>query len=243
VSVSEEHESSEHLRKALVAMGGRVMEAGLPHFSLSKDGFSLMAVDEKGHALPYERLLSIVAMLEWEDGCQTLAVPYGAPAFLDAVAEKMGGRLIRLGRDGSEARRQLADKPQLRDGLFMAVRLCHVMAATGQTLAALNNSLPPFALSVMEVGLQSDRGAMMRQLVSTIKESELSELVDGLRVQAPGGWVHVSPLPGRRALRIIGEAASEEIAAELCAEMRDRTKKLDNASKNKGSPLYKSINL
>jgi mannose-1-phosphate guanylyltransferase/phosphomannomutase len=58
-------------------------------------------------------------------------------------------------------------------------------------------------------------------------QMEAAELFDGLRARVGGGWVHVAPLPGRRALRIVGEAADAEAAAELCAEFRRRAKAAD----------------
>ncbi|GHV20574.1 hypothetical protein FACS189425_11200 [Clostridia bacterium] len=78
----------------------------------------------------------------------------------------------------------------------------------------------------MELPLTHDRGAVMRTLADGCADDE-SELYEGLRTKSRGGWVHVTPLPGRRALRITGEGMSEEIAAELCKTFRRRAIEAD----------------
>ncbi len=230
LSVPGEHPSAKLLRAVLSAMGCHVSAVGgLPLFSIDRDGFSLTAVDEQGKTLPVERLQAIMTKLCWTSGQTTVALPYNAPATLDLLSAQYGGTLLRLGRDGDEARRQLSAQPQFRDGIFAATFLCAHMKRTGVPLYSLSETLPPFAVSVAEVGLHGDRGAVMRSLARS-HHVEAAELFDGLRARVEGGWVHIAPLPGRRALRIIGEAASEEMAAELCAEFRSRTRSMDRAA-------------
>jgi mannose-1-phosphate guanylyltransferase/phosphomannomutase len=219
------------LRAALTAAGAEVgVEEAAPCFTLTEDGLALSAVDEQSRRLSHARLLALTALTLWESGRSVLAVPYDAPVFLDAVAAAAGGRLLRLGRDADgAARRRLAETPPLWDALCMAVWLCRVLARGGLTLAALHDRLPPSALSVAEVELQSDRGAAMRGLAGPLL-AKGAELVDGLRAPVRGGFVHVSPLPGRRALRVVGEAATEEAAAELCAEVCRAARRLDGGA-------------
>lgn len=252
VGVRGEDASAALLRAALTAAGAEAgpeadPEVGAadaaPCFALTEDGFALSAVDEWGRKLPCERLLALTALTLWESGRTVLAAPAGAPAFLDAVAAAAGGRLLRPGRDEDGAvRRRLAETPALWDGLRMAVWLCRALARGGLTLAALHDRLPPSAVSEAEVRLRGDRGAAMRALADALRP-EGAELADGLRAPMRGGFVRVSPLPGRRALRVVGEAATEEAAAALCAEVCRTARRLDGgeSSRNDGkkSPVQR----
>ncbi len=230
VTVPGEHVAAVLLRAALNAMGCRASAAGgFPLLHIDRSGFLLSMVDERGRTLASERLQSILAKLRWASGQSVVALPYHAPAALDQLAGQFGGQLLRMGRDGDEARRLLSGQREFCDGVFAAAALCREISRTGLTFAALSDSLPPFSVSVTEVGLQGDRGAIMRSLAQSARV-EAAELFDGLRAKVQGGWVHIAPLPGRRALRIIGEAANEELAAELCAEFRSHTRRLDKSA-------------
>ncbi|MDR3207276.1 MAG: NTP transferase domain-containing protein [Oscillospiraceae bacterium] len=227
LSVPGEHLSAALLRETLTGMGCQLSAGGGPSLRIDRAGFTLTADDEQGRVLPYERLQAILAVLAWEAGAESVALPYNAPATLDLLAVERGRTLLRLGRDGGAARRRLSALPQFRDALFAAAALARAMGRSGLSLAALSDRLPPFAVSVAEVGLRGDRGAVMRQLAAGA-DMEAAELFDGLRARVGSGWVHVAPLPGRRALRIAGEAADAETAEELCAAFRKRAKAMDN---------------
>ena len=189
----------------------------LPAFDVSDDGFKLTAIDEQGRVMSHERLLCALCVFEASRGNNVLAVSYGAPMLLDYLGGSHGMVIKREGRDPG-ARELMAAQPYLRDGVFMAARLAAAMATSGQTLAAMNDAVPPLHISTAEVTASGDRGAVMRALVTAAggAAAEGVELVEGLRARLDDGWVHVTPLPGRRALRITGEGATAEIAAELC---------------------------
>ena len=228
LSVPGTHAAASLLRATLQSMGCQVSAVGgTPILQIDESGFSLTLVDELGRTLPYERLQAILAMLSWEDGLSTVSLPYHAPALLDTLAGQWNGTLLRLGRDGDEARRHLSDAPWFTDGVFAAATLVRALPSARHTFAALSDRLPPFAVSVREIELHGDRGRIMRKLAAS-GQVESAELYDGLRARVKSGWVHVAPLPERRALRIIGEASTTELAAELCADFHQQTKALDS---------------
>ncbi|GHU88397.1 nucleotidyltransferase [Clostridia bacterium] len=197
-------------------------ETRLPLFEVSADGFTVTAADEQDRNISHERLMSILSVFEASTGNNILAAPYAAPMQMDKIAH-----ILRVGRDAG-ARELLAKQPFMRDGIFMTARLTYAMMTSGKTLSEMNDSLPPFYLTSVELPLTHDRGAVMRSLAEGCGDGE-RELYEGLRAKskANGGWVHVAPLPGRRALRITGEGASEEIAAELCKTFRRRAIEAD----------------
>jgi mannose-1-phosphate guanylyltransferase/phosphomannomutase len=191
----------------------------LPHFRVDTEGFKAKAIDEAGRVIPHERLLSILCMFEASKGNNKLAAPYSAPVFLDFSGE--GIEISRPGRD-SDAREMLASQIYMRDGVFLINRLCHAMMTCGQTLAVLNNALPPFGVSSLEFSVEKEQSAIMRVLAAEYG----GELVDGLRTRIDRGWVHITPMPGRRALKVTAEGASEEYAAELCGEIKKKIEQI-----------------
>ena len=50
---------------------------------------------------------------------------------------------------------------------------------------------------------------------------------EGARIPVGDGWVYLSPMSRRSALRIVAEAVNAETAAELCSFYEERLRKLD----------------
>ena len=70
------------LAEALERLGctvRREASPGVPAFRTGRGGFRLLAEDEEGEPLPPEQLLTIVALIEYEDGAGRVAVPDAAP--------------------------------------------------------------------------------------------------------------------------------------------------------------------
>ncbi|MCL2004413.1 MAG: sugar phosphate nucleotidyltransferase [Oscillospiraceae bacterium] len=211
------------LRRALAAAG--CVPGGA---ALYTDGLSLSAVLEDGREAGPERLLAILIRIETGCGANVLALPAGAPAFLDDLAARHGAAVLRPERDGGTARSLAADQPYMRDPTFMAARLAHGCRKLKKTLAELHKELPSFHLAENEVAVGTDRGAVMRELARQFPGAEFSE---GLCARAGGGWVRVSPLPNRRALRVIAEGMSAELAGEICADFARKIEALDGRQK------------
>lgn len=194
----------------------------LPQFRVDAEGFTAQAIDEMGRAIPHERLLAMLCLFEASKGNNRLAVSYSAPVLLDLMGSASKMTILRLGRD-SEARALLSEQVFMRDGVFLISRLCHALITCGQTLAALNDALPPFSMLSLELPVDGDRGAIMRALAGKYE----GELVEGLRARVEQGWVHVTPMAGRRALKVTAEGANEEYAAELCGIIERQIKAAD----------------
>ena len=65
---------------------------GVPAFRTGRGGFRLLAEDEEGEPLPPEQLLTIVALIEYEDGAGRVAVPDAAPAAIDTPSRRLPRR-------------------------------------------------------------------------------------------------------------------------------------------------------
>ena len=216
------------LRRALRCRQAELVppEAGLLSFRLSEDGLHLEATDEEGRSWTWDKLLCALLRAELRGGQGTLCLPYSAPEAAEAVAEQEGGRLLRLDRDGAEAAEVWRQRPYARDGLFLALRLCHWLHSARSPfqgrLADLMDSLPPYETRETELEVKSGSGRLLRAL----RREYGGETVSGLKVRTAKGCATVSPDTLGR-LRILAESTAMEAAGELCAELRDRLRQLD----------------
>ncbi len=220
--------ASAALRRTLALTGCTLSGgAGSPLFGCDEDGLRLTAVDESGQSLSHARILTMLLWLEAQAGVKLIALPYSEPAALDECALSLGISILRVGRDGDAARELYASQRHLRDACFAAARLAYGCRRHGISLSGLSERVPAFHIRSAELRLDGDRGAVMRALAST---QENAELVEGLRAKVGRGWVHVAPMPGRRALRITAEGGSEELASEICDFYLEAAKKIDGQS-------------
>lgn len=226
--------ASDALRRVLTAAGCQVHigpRPDTPAFFTEDDGLSFHAEDENGQLLPHSRLLAMLLWLEAAEGADALALPYSAPAVLDEIAATLGMKLLRLGRDGSEARALYARQRFVRDALFGAARLTYGLRRHRLRLCQLVERVPPIFEKSRVIGVAGDRGAIMRELA---KHHGDAELIEGFRLRAREGWVHVAPMHGRDALRVTAEAVSMEAAEELCDIFSGIAKKIDRQSGESG---------
>jgi len=198
---------------------------GVPAFETGRGGTVLYAEDEDGRSIAPEQLLTILVMLEFEAGTDTVAVPYAAPVALDLLANSFGATLLRLGRDTGAAPHYYR-RPYLRDAVFAACRLVGNMAALRQSLHSINQRAPQFQTAHREVPITGDRAALMQTLAKDT-EPGAAELVEGLRLPVGHGWVHVSPASSRSVLKIHSESTSMEAAEEICLDFARRLEALD----------------
>ena len=226
-AVGEASPEDRALRQALSALGCKLEEAwrpGIPAFHAGRGGFSLTAQDERGTVLDAGQLLALVTLIEMEDGEGRVAVPAGASAAVELVAAGYGGTVLRLDRDGDQARELYAAQPWLRQAPAAAVRICARMAASGQKMEALTSKTPRFSSWRREVPLTSDRGQVMQALA---REHARNPAGEGLRMRTGNGWVYLTPAARRSALRIVAEGPDLELAAELCDFYAGRAAELD----------------
>jgi mannose-1-phosphate guanylyltransferase/phosphomannomutase len=192
--------------------------------ALYTDGLLLSAVLEDGREVGPAHLLAVTVCIEAVCGANILALPAGAPAFLDDLAARQGTAILRLERDGEAARSLSANQPYMRDPVFMAARLAHGCRKLDKTLTELYMRLPSFRFAEREVAVEADRGAVMRELARHYPGAEFAE---GLSARARGGWVRVAPMANRSALRVIAEGMSAELAEEICADFKKKIEALD----------------
>ena len=227
VAVGKDSPVDRAIRAALLAIGCQLEDRwrpGIPAFSGSHGGFRLSAQDEKGALLDSGQLLAVLTLIEMENGGGKVAIPPEGSAAVDLVSAGYGGLVLRLDRDGEPARALYADLPWLWSAASAAVRICARMGVSGQGLDTLVSKTPRFSAWRREVPLRSDRGRVMQALAG---EHTRTPAGDGLRVRTGGGWVYLTPLARRAALRVVAEGPDLEVAAELCDFFANRAAALD----------------
>lgn len=231
VSVPGETPADGALVRVLGLLGCRVSRErrnGIPAFTALHGGFYLAGWDEEGHYLPPERMLTLAALLELEEGELRLALPPTAPAAIDLMALSHGGVVLRMGVDGPEAEERYAALPALRDAAFGVALLCAHLARTGERLSALDHRAPAFAVRRREVPVAGSRGDVMQAFYEAEPEAKPSG--EGLRLNVREGWVYIAPLTRRASLRVIAEGFDAETATELCDFYSEKARKLDGGA-------------
>ena len=227
VAVGRDTPGDRAVREALSALGCRLEDQwrpGIPAFVSDHGGFRLTAQDEKGALLDPGQLLALLTLIEMENGSGRVCVPAGASAAVDLVAAGYSGTVLRLDRDGAQARELYAAQPWLWSAPSAAVRICSRMEVSGQKLEALMSKTPRFSSWKREVPLTADRGRVMQALA---RERACTASGEGLRLRTGGGWVYLVPLTRRSALRVMAEGPDLEVAAELCDFYAGRAEELD----------------
>lgn len=228
VAVTGQTPADRAIRLVLEKLGCQVSDQwkrGIPAFTGRHGGLRLSARDESGALLSPQQLLAMVALVELENGGGRLAVPDDASAALELIAAGFDKKVLRLGRDGEQARQLYRTLPWLRDAAFAAARLCARMAVTGERLEQLCAKTPRFSSWKREVPLTRDRGEVMREL--TRQAGRDAAAGEGLRLRSRGGWVYLVPLTRRAAVKVVAEGPDLEMAAELCDFYAAQVSKLD----------------
>ena len=210
--------SDRALKRALELLGC-VSDANAVTFEAGPHGTPLCAAGEDGQRFTPEQMLALTCAIEFERGASEIAVPFGAPAAIDAIAERHNASVFRLGRDGDRAEKLYTQMRSLRDGVFAGALICAQMKKDNVALAELlERKVPRFTVVEREVTLRRGRAETMGALSKAACEAG-AEFSDGIRRESGGGTVLISPLRGRNAIRIRAEAANAEIAEELCAQI------------------------
>ena len=217
---------SRSLQQALARAGAKTVPPaeGLLRLSLSEDGFTCAAVDERGRRHEWDRLLCAVARAEFLCGARAVVLPYGAPALAEQLAAEAAGTVYRLERDGDEARRLFLAAPWCRDGLTAALRLVYLVLVklSSPDLASFMASLPDYHTRESVLRVRSSDGAILHRL----SRQQAAETVCGVRFREGETTTTVRRL-GPGLLQLITEGLRMEAAEEFNSALRERIRAWD----------------
>ena len=229
VVVCGEGSTSNALKTVLKNNGCMIAASGsdIPRFEISDDGMFLFLQNSPKTISDEFAMSGLLLAAEFiASEKKTLAVPYNFPASLDIIASQLGGKLLRVERDGKAAKDIYIQSKYLRDGIYAAVKLCEFLSSSELSLAELIKYLPGYYMFTLETDCKSDKGGIMRSIIGQAGNFNC-ELVDGLRINLDGGYVHISPSAAKQKIKITAESQSEEFAEEICIDYINRAKKAD----------------
>ena len=200
------------------------------------DGESFALVDDLGRIIAGNRLLALVALMvcRAQPGCPKIAMPITTPTAIERLVASAGGTVTRTKSDRrsmmalAAAERQTlaygsgfmqepifpAFQPAF-DALFAIVKVMELLALEGRRLYELNDMLPQWYFRHRSIRCPWERkGEIMRTVVDENHENE-TELVDGIRVKADGGWYLVLPDASDPTVNLYAEGESHEAADRI----------------------------
>lgn len=211
------------LEETLSRLGCR--EGGDLRLHLGTSGARLSVYHpETGYVWP-ERILAVCCRDAFLQGCN-VALPFDAPKAIEQMAADEGRKVLRylncpVGHCDKEARALAATQPWTRDGLMMAVRLMDIMKRRGKTLAELIRELPEFAVSAHVFRCDGNPGKKIRETVPEAAGFG-NAASEGVVFSDRQGRVILRPAGRGQSIRVIAEAASAEIAEELCLRLSEQ---------------------
>ena len=187
---------------------------------------NLVLFDSNGRVIADELFLALSSLMVFKSGAGgTVAVPVTAPGVIEQLAHLYQGKVLRT----KTAPRSLMEALIVEeacggkydlftfsfDAITSLANIMEFMAAEDTSLSALVDSIPPFFLHKRDVDCSwSEKGAVMRRLIEDTRGGDV-ELLDGVKVRHPEGWVLVLPDSERPIYRVYGEGYSAEMAQEL----------------------------
>ena len=192
--------------------------------SVSRDGFHFSLADAAARfdCRASEAMVYLTAMLNKPGS--TVALPDDAPEAYEKMAAEHGTQTVRCGRETDAAERYAAQTFS-QSAVAEVVSLLCFLDARGIAPASLRAFLPEFATHSELLDCSCERGALMRRLAAE-RDACAEEGRNGVCFRFSGGVVRVQPSAARRALKIVAEGASEEIAKELAVDVRTRAERI-----------------
>lgn len=226
---------ADHLQELAAKVAATGADLGL---AVDPDVDRLALIDKGGHALSEELTLALVADYVLERTPGPVVVNLSTTLAMDEVARRHGVPLWRtpvgeanvvaamlakgaiIGGEGNGGVILPALHPG-RDAVLGVALVLAAVAARGSLRAGLDR-LPASAMAKAKFELtpELDDPARWRDAARCLGEGGDFDESDGIRYALPDRWVHLRRSNTEPVLRIIAEAASEDLARELVERVR-----------------------
>lgn len=187
-------------------------------------GEKALLLDERGRAVQgdlYTALLSLLVFRERRGS--TVAVPVNVTHVVERLAERYQGKVLRtkvsprnLMEAGLQEQKQRRMPISLAfDGIAALIYLLDLLAAQDLTLGGLLEEIPSIKVREREIPCPwNHKGRVMRRLIQETARNH-TEMIDGLKIYHPQGWVLIMPDPEKPSYHVYSEGFSEEISESL----------------------------
>jgi mannose-1-phosphate guanylyltransferase/phosphomannomutase len=198
----------------------------------------LYLIDEQGREIAVEQALLLYLRLLGSNGRRgKLAFPITVTSQVDRLVEGSDLQIVRTAASLAELTKVAAGDdvifagalgggyvfPDFLPAYDATASLCKLLELLGpvdRPLSELVSELPRSTLVHRQLRCPwSEKGRVMRVLTERLKGKEL-DLLDGIKVFEPNGWVQLLPDPDEPLLHIYAEGETDEDSNELEASMR-----------------------
>lgn len=214
-------ETESLLNNVLNGLGCDTLEG--TEYRVSADGCSLTVKNQFGESFSFQKLFALCCMDEFERG-EAVAVDIEAPLFIDALAKKYGGKVLRMDFDktpqNSPLREKAISQQFLRDGLMMTLKILD-MEKKGKNVRRLLKSIPDYATVLNDMGIETSASAVMR-----ILSEQYTVTPAGVEMDIRGSKVFIRPNSSGKKLCIRSESKNAETARSACDEVEERVRRL-----------------
>jgi phosphomannomutase len=104
-----------------------------------------------------------------------------------------------------------------RDSLVGMALILHLLAATGQTITQLLDTMPRFSMIKEKLVCPSDKISAVLRMMRREFAGYPMDLRDGVKVNMPNGWLLVRGSNTEPIIRVTAEAVNENVAREMVA--------------------------
>jgi mannose-1-phosphate guanylyltransferase/phosphomannomutase len=197
----------------------------------------LYLIDEKAREVPVEQTLLLFLRLIGSNGRRgKLAFPGTVTSQVDRLVEGRGLEVVRTPSSLAELTRAAAEDgvifagavgggyvfPEFLpayDAVASLCKLLELLAPVETPLSELLDTLPRSTLIHRQIACPwALKGLVMRVLTEELKGRDV-DLTDGIKVNDERGWAQVLPDPDEPLVHIYAEGETEDVSAELEAEL------------------------
>jgi len=225
----------ENLTQLAAAIKDKQSDIGI---AVDPDADRLALIDEKGAAISEEYTLALALLTILSKKTGSVAANLSTSRMIDDVAKMFSVQVVRtaVGErnvvEGMRVNHAVAGGEgnggvifpachEGRDSLVGIALILDLMATQKKKLSELVNSIPKYNM-VKEKFPRSgvfNKEDLRKKLIATFPNAQVST-IDGIRVDIEGGWTHIRPSNTEPIVRIITEAASEEVFNILTSEAK-----------------------
>ncbi|MFH1452407.1 MAG: sugar phosphate nucleotidyltransferase [Armatimonadota bacterium] len=210
----------------------------------------IVLVDEKGTIIQNENLLALMSKLIIESASpEVIAVPINSPSIIDKMAKEKNCKVIRTKTDERSLMNVASigkDKiyfagdiyggfifPNFHpsfDAIFSFAKILELMAGVPDGISGIYEKIPHFDLVYKTAEcVQQFKGKVMRQLVEISKNKDI-ELLEGIKIYFPDGWINIIPDPAEPVLHLYAEGATSELAQSYIEEYENKIHDIKGSS-------------
>lgn len=227
--------AAEDVRARAARVGDLVRSSG-SHLGMvfDADGETAVLIDDTGRVFSStEALLALVALVAERQPGARIALPVSVSHAAVEVAGRHDGEIVWTKRSDAQLMEVASsvDFAASAEGGFIwpkflsaydaaatLVNLLDLLAATGRRLSEVRAELPEVHLAQEGVPTPWERkGAVMREMLEHASGHEV-DLIDGVKLFQPDGWVLVVPDPEDPITHVFAEAASDAEARQRAQE-------------------------